>query len=68
MPEIYLSLMTGRSPEDTRPILITRDPALLRAFADAVRQRVEEGLDDGEARRVLELLDVDEDDGGEAGG
>lgn len=57
MPEIYLSLMTGRSPEDTRPILITRDPALLRAFAAAVRQRVENGLADGEAHRVLELLE-----------
>lgn len=62
VPEIYLSLMTGRSPEETRPILITRDPALLRAFVDAVRQRVENGLAGDEARRVLELLDEEGDD------
>lgn len=57
MPKIYLTLMTGRDPEETRPILITRDPTLLRAFADAVRDRVQEGLAGPRAERVLELLD-----------
>lgn len=60
--DLYLSLVAGPSPEEARPILITRDPALLRAFGEAIRQRVENGLAGSEAARVLRLLDEESDD------
>lgn len=57
MQQLYLSLLEGNTPRSTKPLLTTSDPALIEAFVEAVRQRVAEGLADGEARRVLRLLD-----------
>lgn len=64
MPEIYLSLMTGRTPDETRPVLITRDPQLLRAFGEAVRRRVEDGVAGPDARAALTLLEAEAEEEG----
>jgi predicted pyridoxine 5'-phosphate oxidase superfamily flavin-nucleotide-binding protein len=75
--------MDGHSPETTRPVLMTRDPVILEAFAKTLERRVRSGAatsdaaaiatsaQDGtarsEARRFLRLL-RDEDESGDAGG
>lgn len=63
---MYLALMEGADPTTTRPVLITRDPELLEAFAEALESRVREGRANGSAHRALELVrEESEGDGGE---
>ena len=37
---VFVSVLEGETPEEMRPILMTRDSAILHALADAVRQRL----------------------------
>lgn len=55
---VYVSIMEGNSPESIRPILTTRDPAILRAVSRAIERRIREGLDAGDPsmRRALNLV------------
>lgn len=55
---MYLALLDGQSPETTSPVLMTRDPMILEAFAQALERRVRRGTPtSGEtANRALELL------------
>ena len=38
--KLYVSVLEGDGPEEMRPILMTRDPAILRAVADALIGRL----------------------------
>lgn len=58
---LYVSILEGDRPEDTRPIITSNDPELVRAFTEALQRRVEAGLANGDARRALELLDSEGD-------
>ena len=37
---IYVSVLEGNTPDETRPILMTCDPVILSALADAVSRRL----------------------------
>ena len=36
---VYLTISTGESPKDARPILASDDPRVIRATLDALRER-----------------------------
>lgn len=52
---VYLEIIEGESPEAARPVLVTRDPEILRAVADALHRRVA-STDDARTRAALELV------------
>lgn len=61
---MYLALMEGEDPANTRPVLMTRDEVLLEAFADALEERIREGASGESAgRRALELIHGEEGEG-----
>ena len=43
---VFLTVLEGSTPEDARPILATRDPAILRLVAQELHRRLT-GSDDG---------------------
>lgn len=62
---MYLALMEGDDPANTKPVLMTRDRVLLEAFADALEERIRQGTNGGAERRALELIHGEEDDRGD---
>lgn len=67
---IWIEVMTGPSPETARPVLVSRDPRILEAVAEALRSRVAEGAEIARAARgstALEQLLGDGDGEEEAG-
>lgn len=67
---MYLALMEGEDPETTRPVLMTRDPTVLRALADALATRLQDAAESNERNRAAaDVLDLVRDDaGGDQGG
>ena len=57
---MFVSILDGDDPRTAKPVLMTRDPAVLRAGGDALRERLEEGATGNERERdlrdVLELV------------
>lgn len=41
-PNLFVSVLEGDTPDETRPIFVSRDPAIIRAVAEAVAQRLTE--------------------------
>jgi NaMN:DMB phosphoribosyltransferase len=59
---LYVSVLEGDTPENTRSIFTSRDPDVLRAVADAVSRKIAEGVPcEGSALRILGLVGDDED-------
>lgn len=60
---LYVSVLEGDTPENTRSIFTTRDPDILRAVAEAVSRKIEDGIpSESFAWRTLDLVGDDEDD------
>lgn len=62
---MFVSILEGDDPRTARPVLTTRDPAVLRSLADALAERLQDGAaaNEREVAAVLELVrDQDEDD------
>lgn len=58
---LYLSLLDGESPDTARSILVTRDPVILTALAEALKERVRQGASAMDAKRALTLVQVEAD-------
>lgn len=74
MPALWLEVLEGENPTQAHPVLVTRDPRILDAVADALRSRVAEGAEIARAARgstALEDLlrggDGEEEGGGDGG-
>lgn len=67
---VYLEILEGKSPETAQPVLVTRDPEILQAVADALRARVTQAADRDSPRAALEVVtaDIGTDEGDEAHG
>lgn len=64
---MFVSILEGDDPRTAKPVLMTRDPAVLRSLGDALAERLEEGAagNEREAADVLELVsDEAEEEGG----
>lgn len=53
---VYLEIVEGETPESAHPVLVTRDPEIVRAVADALRARVAEAADTHSSRAALEVV------------
>lgn len=64
---MFVSILDGDDPRTAKPVLMTRDPTVLRALGEVLSERLESGAAANE-REVADVLDLVHDGAAEADG